>query len=558
MINPCDVVRCYSLCFLHCRQRGGSAPRCGLLTLLARYLTGCCTMLTVLVFNYDSILMPTILSPVHRQLCRGRQEIEEVACNNYRNSCHCYIYNLECAHLGLDHAQTPNPYMSQPSILLHLTDRVVEQKLLKSKAIRRFNIIHIAESDSWTDYLMENVVDVAIVQVDTFDEQDLGKLTDKSCKLLSKIDVIFISSGEPNTFIEEAMLQGVAYHLRYPLNMTFVEEIAAELYEELTDSGVNKEAVIESDLDQFGLLVGSSKVMKRLYRIVRKASDSEASIFIRGESGSGKELVANTMHMMSERCDNPFISINCGAISPELIESELFGHIKGSFTGATHDRMGVFEQAHGGTLFLDEVTEMPLEHQVKLLRVLETGEYRKVGSSKTEIADVRILAATNREPAEAIRDEIFREDLYYRLAQFPIKVPPLRDRGNDIIGLAKHFLAHRNAEDNSAKEISIDAIEKIKNHDWPGNVRELMHTMERAFILADDTITVDHLIIEAPASTDQKNELPTNLPLDEIEKSVILQTLAEKDGNKTETAEQLGISVKTLYNKLEKYESSDD
>lgn len=448
--------------------------------------------------------------------------------------------------------------MSQPNLLLYLTDRELEKQLLNNKFIRRYNIVHIAEVDSWIDQLMEASIDVAIVQADDFTKQDLHKLTDCSCRLLSKIDVVFISSGEPNTYIEEAMRQGVAYHLRYPINMTFVEEIAEELYEELADSGTTRGAVIESDLDQFGLLVGSSKVMRRLYRIIRKASNSSASIFIIGESGSGKELVANTMHMMSERCDSPFISINCGAISPELIESELFGHIKGSFTGATHDRIGVFEQADSGTLFLDEVTEMPMDHQVKLLRVLETGEFRKVGSSKTQTSDARIIAATNREPGDAINSDIFREDLYYRLAQFPIRVAPLRDRENDILGLAKHFLAHRNAEEGCTKEISNGAIEKIKNHDWPGNVRELMHAMERAFILADDTITIDHLIIEAGASTADAGNIPTNMPLDEIEKTVILKTLEDKGGNKTETAEQLGISVKTLYNKLEKYNERND
>lgn len=448
--------------------------------------------------------------------------------------------------------------MANPRILLFITSPALESQLLNSSVVAKFEVIKVSEADSWTDHLMETPVDIAIAQVDVFTDRDLKQLTDCSCRLLAKTDVIFVSSGEPNPYVDKAMLRGVAYHLRTPINVEYIDEILSDLYEELIEDSNNSEAVMQSNVDQFGLLVGSSPKMKRLYRVLRKAADSEASIFIIGESGSGKELVANTMHMMSERCDEPFISINCGAISPELIESELFGHIKGAFTGASNDRVGVFEQANGGTLFLDEVTEMPIDHQVKLLRVLETGEFRKVGSSKTEQSDARIIAATNREPADAMEEEIFREDLYYRLAQFPIRVPPLRDREGDIVGLAKHFLAHRNAEEATNKEISADAIEKIKNHDWPGNVRELMHSMERAFILADDVITVEHLIIEAVGAPANDTDLPTDMPLDEIERKVILKTLDEKDGNKTDTAEQLGISVKTLYNKLEKYDKSED
>lgn len=449
--------------------------------------------------------------------------------------------------------------MAKLNLLLYVTDPELRSQLLENVAIKRFNVLQVGESKTWLDHLFDDPVDVAIAQVDEFTDKDLEKLTDTSCRLLSKVEVVFISSGEPNPYIDQAMMRGVAYHLRFPINFEFIEEIATDLFEELTADSETTEAVIESDIDQFGLLVGSSAKMKKLYRVIRKSAVSDASIFIIGESGSGKELVANTLHMMSDRCDEPFISINCGAISHELIESELFGHIKGAFTGATSDRVGVFEQAHNGTLFLDEVTEMPIDHQVKLLRVLETGEFKKVGSGKTQISKARIISATNREPADAIISEIFREDLYYRLAQFPVRVPPLRDREGDILGLAKHFIAHRNAEENCSKEISVDAIEKIKGHDWPGNVRELMHTMERAFILADDTISLDHLIIESVTVSDNAApEIPIGMPLDEIEKTAILQTLEGNDGNKTETAEQLGISVKTLYNKLEKYDATDN
>lgn len=442
--------------------------------------------------------------------------------------------------------------MAQPNLLLYVTDQKLERAILDNPAIRKFNIIRVAEAESWIERLPRETIDIAIAQVDRFTKSELQALTD--CNLLSKVEAIFMSNGEPNPHIDKAMMRGVSYHLRTPIDIEFLEELANELHTEFTETEVEAEKVIKSELDQFGLLVGSSKAMRRLYRVIRKSADSDASIFILGESGSGKELVANTVHMMSGRCDKPFVAINCGAISTELIESELFGHVKGAFTGAGSDRVGVFEQADGGTLFLDEVTEMPLSHQVKLLRVLETGEYRKVGSDKTRVCDVRIISATNREPTDAVQDELFREDIYFRLAQIPIRVPPLREREGDIVGLAKHFLAHRNAKEESLVGFSSDALEKVGKHSWPGNVRELKHAIERAFILADDAITTENLIVDEQLQSSQIDQIPTGMPLDEIEKAVIIKTLDENEGNKTEAANILGISVKTLYNKLEKYE----
>jgi len=317
------------------------------------------------------------------------------------------------------------------------------------------------------------------------------------------------------------------------------------------------EKVSTSDLDQFGLLIGSSSSMHKLYRILRRVAKTESSVLIIGESGSGKELVAQTLHQASERNQGPFIAINCGAISPELIDSELFGHNKGAFTGADKSHEGVFKQAEGGTLFLDEITEMPIEQQVKLLRVLETGEYRKVGGQTLHYTNVRIVAATNRDPQTAIDEQQLREDLYFRLAQFPITVPPLRERGNDIVGLAKHFIAHQNAEEIKTKTILESALDKIALYEWPGNVRELKNTIERAFIISDDVIKQEHIIADTPSlDMNNQSEISTATTLDEIEKEAIVNTLDNNEGNKTKTANELGISVKTLYNKLDKYEST--
>jgi len=444
--------------------------------------------------------------------------------------------------------------MNPPSLLLAVDDRELKEQLLNIENLKLFKI-HIAEPKSqWINQLASTDSDLVLVQADDFDEVELNAIVNSGSFVHH--DVVFISNGEPNPHIDAAMLRGATYHMRLPLDDRFLGEVVQEIYNERSHQNKEAESTVASELDQFGLLVGSSGVMRRLYRVIRKAAESEVNVFIIGESGSGKDLVANTIHLSSIYCNKPFIPINCGALSPELIESELFGHVKGAFTGANKDRVGLIEQAEGGTLFLDEITEMPLEHQVKLLRVLETGEYRPVGSEQLFKANVRVIAATNREPAEAINEERFREDLYFRLAHFPIRIPPLRRRQTDIVGLAKHFLAYRNTREQTKKSISAEAITCIEKYNWPGNVRELKHTIERAYILAEEMITPEHLIMEEQRETysQTKTTLPQGIPLEEVEKGVILKTLAANNGNKTETAEQLGISVKTLYNKLEKYQ----
>lgn len=443
--------------------------------------------------------------------------------------------------------------MPQPKMLIFTFDPELEQQLLDIPVVERFKLSRVNNPETWVDELLENPPQVAIIQADQFSERECERLVES--QLLSKIDVILVSSGYPNEYIDLAMRCGVSYHLRVPLKIEFIEELLDELYADLSHSRNGMSKIVTSELDQFGLLVGSSAPMRRLYRMVRKAADSQASVLIVGESGAGKELVANTIHLSSTRSEKPFIAVNCGALSPELVESELFGHVKGAFTGAHANRSGVFEQAEGGTLFLDEITEMALDHQVKLLRVLESGEYRPVGSDKTKFAHVRVLAATNREPATAIRENVMREDLYFRLAHIPIRVPPLRKREGDIVGLARHFLAYRNAEEGEVKILTPEAEEKIAHYRWPGNVRELKHALDRAYILADERISPEHLILEQEVSAPAPSEptLPHGIPLEEVERRVILKTLEKNGGNKSETAVQLGISLKTLYNKLEKY-----
>src|SRR5262245_28947219 len=254
------------------------------------------------------------------------------------------------------------------------------------------------------------------------------------------------------------------------------------------------------ELGRFGSMVGRSQPMLQVYDLVARVAPLDATVLIIGESGTGKELVAETIHRLSPRKNAMLLPVNCGAVSPTLIESELFGHERGSFTGADKQRKGYFERANGGTLFLDEVTEMPAEAQVKLLRVLETGTLVRVGGAEPVQVDVRVVAATNRNPEEAVKAGKLREDLYYRLNVFPISLPPLRERGSDVDLLAEHFLQQLNREGATVKRWGRAALERLRRGNWPGNVRELWNVVQRAFILGKDEIGADVLPLppEAP------------------------------------------------------------
>jgi DNA-binding NtrC family response regulator len=319
-------------------------------------------------------------------------------------------------------------------------------------------------------------------------------------------------------------------------------------------------------LGRFGALIGRSAPMQHVYDLIARVAPTQASVFVTGESGTGKELVAETVHAMSKRRDGPFVAVNCGAISPTLIESELFGHERGSFTGADRRRRGYFEQAGGGTLLLDEITEMPIELQVKLLRVLETGCVTRVGSTESLPVDVRVIAASNRDPQKAVQEGILREDLLYRLCVFPIHLPPLRERGDDIEVLAQHFLALVNRKESSSKRWDDAALARLREYEWPGNVRELRNSVERAAILSDSVIRAEDLPPGprsttpgtpscAPRHDDDGAVLRVEVgePIAEAERRLIVATLEHLDGDKKRAAEVLGISLKTLYNRLAVY-----
>ena len=306
---------------------------------------------------------------------------------------------------------------------------------------------------------------------------------------------------------------------------------------------------------RFGALYGASTAMQDVYRRVAKVAQTLATELIVGESGSGKEVVARSIHDRSERAKGPFVAVNCGAIPGNLIEAELFGYEKGAFTGAARMHRGCFERAENGTLFLDEVTEMAPEMQVRLLRVLETGRFTRVGGEEEIAARVRVIAATNRDPHQAVADGHLREDLMYRLAVFPVALPALREREGDAELLAEHFLAQLNDAEGTSKQFSRQSIATIRAHRWPGNVRELKNAVQRAFILADDAVDLDFAGLENAAASDNCLRIPVGMPLAEIERKAIYATLDLCEGNKRRCASMLGVSLKTLYNRLAEYQA---
>ena len=328
-------------------------------------------------------------------------------------------------------------------------------------------------------------------------------------------------------------------------------------------------------------MIGRSLPMREVYRLIRRIADSSATVLLLGETGTGKELVAKAIHQLSTRSTGPFVRVNCGALSEGVLESELFGHVKGAFTNAYENRTGRFEAAHGGTIFLDEINSVSLNVQVKLLRVLQEHEFERVGDTKTITVDCRIVAATNRDLVSLVEQDRFREDLYYRLNVLPVYLPPLRERPDDVPLLVEHFLA-RYAEQNhrAVRNIAPDALGYLKAYTWPGNVRELQNYIERAIVLAEgETITSQllppHVRGEAPLKLSRVNrsdlesmctelvsrglgEHPDegsayNAVIGMVEKELITQVLRICQGTQTKTALRLGINRNTLHKKIEEH-----
>jgi DNA-binding NtrC family response regulator len=369
-------------------------------------------------------------------------------------------------------------------------------------------------------------------------------------------EVILITGHASVETAVDALKRGAADYLTKPVDFARVKMVLTNLNRtrELKEEIGTLRTELRK-LGRFGSLIGASTAMQKVYDLIARVAKTEATITITGETGTGKELVAQTVHEQSRRHKEPFLPINCGAVSPNLIESELFGHERGSFTGADRVHRGYFERANRGTLFLDEVTEMPIELQVKLLRVLETGTVTRIGGSELIKVDVRVIAATNRKPEEAVAQGKLREDLLYRLNVFPIELPPLRDRGDDIELLAEHFLNLLNKGEGTSKRWTATAMERLRQHNWPGNVRELRNVVQRAYILAEDEIGPESLPLARGLDEKPSSSLAVRVGMSiaEAERRLIVATLEGCGGDKKQAAETLKISLKTLYNRLNEY-----
>jgi len=395
-------------------------------------------------------------------------------------------------------------------------------------------------------------------------------LTDLKMPKASGLDIIrHVKSRSPQSMVivmtaygtvesaVQAMREGAYDYLTKPFSPDQIEVVINKAAERQKLLEENK--FLRSELANecpFEDMIGDSPAMKRIYETVKKVAPSDATVLITGESGTGKELVARAVHYNSKRREKPFIKMNCAALPETLLESELFGHEKGAFTGATERRQGRFELAHSGTLLLDEISETALPLQAKLLRVLQEREFERLGGTKTIRVDVRLICTTNKDLREEIAAERFREDLFYRLNVVPINLPPLRERKEDIELLTRYFLKKYSLRHNRrSMAVSPEAIEVLKDYDWPGNVRELENLIERAVVMDyGDMLLPEHLMLSHDSSRRGFDDDPLEEnSLREMERRLIMKVLRLTGGNKTRAARELGISIRTLHNKLNEY-----
>jgi two-component system response regulator AtoC len=415
-----------------------------------------------------------------------------------------------------------------------------------------FSVETAATLEAARTILSRWIPDLALVDATLPDGDAVELLDDLASRPTT--EVVFVTAHPSVRTAIGAFRRGVADYLPKPIDLKHLRTIL--------DSVTRRRALVEEaetlraelrGLGRFGSLVGASHPMQEVYDRIARVAPTGATVLIEGESGTGKELVAQTIHAFSRRRGGAFVAVNCGAVSPDLIES--------SFTGAARTHKGYFERAAGGTLLLDEITDMPFELQAKLLRALETQRIRRVGGEDDVDTDVRVLAATNRDADGAVADGSLRRDLLYRLRVFPIALPPLRERTGDIMLLAGYFLGQLNRLESTDKRFDRAAAAALRDYPWPGNVRELRNAVHSAFIRAEEEITPACLppSLHAALTSDISPpgapllEVPVGSSIAEVERRLILATLAACDGRKEETARTLGISVKTLYNRLGQY-----
>jgi DNA-binding NtrC family response regulator len=419
-------------------------------------------------------------------------------------------------------------------------------------------VLQAETTDAGLHRLRTEGVDAAIVDLRLPGEDGLAFL--RRAAHISQVPCIMLTAYASGGNTIEAMRLGAFDHLTKPVaRATLVETLGRALRQEANAPDRHQEAgaapVAREPVDS-SELVSSSEAMRQVFKRIGLAADSEATVLILGETGTGKELVARALHRNSGRAARPFVAVNCAAIPAELMESELFGHVKGAFTGAVSERIGRFREADGGTLFLDEIGDMPLSTQAKILRVLQEREITPVGANRAQPVDVRIVAATHRDLPAAVKAGRFREDLWYRLQVVPLWLPPLRERLGDVLLLAEHFL--RLLGGDTPKRLSAAAARLLLAHPWPGNVRELRNAMERAAILSHGpVIDVEHIGLQTPTAPAPGLDIdwdgPMELAVARVEREMIVRALAATAGNRAEAARRLGLSRQQLYRKLAEF-----
>jgi DNA-binding NtrC family response regulator len=443
--------------------------------------------------------------------------------------------------------------------ILVVDDEAVMREVLAIRLEQMGLEVHLAANGSEAREVTERVQpDLVISDVMMPDIDGLELLRILKAGDPDRPVVLITAHGTVDSAVE-ALKRGALDFLTKPLDY---DKLAAVLDTARTDLAQRRaRSRLESTLDRgagLGSLIGRSKPMRQVFKVLQMLGDSDASAIVTGESGTGKELVAQTVHALSGRANRPFVAVNTAAIPETLTESELFGHDKGAFTGAMRSRPGYFEQADGGTLFLDEISEMQVGVQAKLLRVLEDGRVRRIGSARDVVVDVRVLAATNRRPDQAVKQGKLREDVFYRLSVFTVELPPLRDRIDDLPLLTQHFIRQFNNKHSAEIEgVSEDALACLSSYRWPGNVRELRNVIERAVIIARrswiEAVHLPPFIRERKVETTGAVTLPAGTTVAEAEKRLILETLKQLDNNKSRAARALGIDVKTIRYKLRSY-----
>jgi DNA-binding NtrC family response regulator len=420
-----------------------------------------------------------------------------------------------------------------------------------------------------------DIVDNGIVAIDMIQQKDYAVVfTDLIMPEISGLDLLrAVKKSNPSTEVIivtgygtiesaiEALKLGGYDYLQKPINFErlklLIERIIERRNLQLENIMIKQRLKDRFSFDQ---LVGRSPKMQQIYDVIDRISTGSPTVLIQGESGTGKELVANVTHQNSIRRDKPFIPVNCGAISEGLLESELFGHVKGAFTGAIKDSIGLFKAADGGTIFLDEIAEVPPALQVKLLRALQERKIRPVGGTREFSVDVRVIAATNKNLEKAIENKTFRKDLYYRLNVISIQMPALREIKDDIPHLAQHFMKKFSKETHrEVNRVAPEVMDMLMRYDWPGNVRQLENIIERAFALGEgEIICLNDLPSEIRDIEKQVGIRNASLNLSDNEKILIMRALRQTDGNKSDAAKLLGINITTVYRKMEKYQISDE